>query len=227
MRPKSFYKFTSVETLLDKVFSLDYFIDAIPYHRASGTGPLVVVLGENASGKSFMRRVVNMFCQKNEIEFMGISMQGRRSISANPWLCFVYGDESCESTGTNSVGTVLTGITTCYGREAPHVIFWDEPDLGLSDSWAAGVGQKIAELGKKPPEHTKAAFVVTHSKALVEQLVPVNPHYVYLGQTSEHAPQTLDDWLKQPIRPRDPALLKKESFKRFKAIQKILDQIKP
>jgi hypothetical protein len=98
-----------------------------------------------------MRRIVHSFCHKNEVEFMGISMEGRRGISGSPWMCMVYGSEDYESTGCNSVGTVLTGITTCYGRESPHVIFWDEPDLGLSDSWAAGVGQKLAELGAKPP----------------------------------------------------------------------------
>jgi hypothetical protein len=68
---------------------------------------------------------------------------------------------------------------------------------------------------------------VTHSRALVEQLVPVKPHYIYLGQPSVKAPLTLEDWLQCPVRPRDPALLKQESFKRFKAIQKILDRAKP
>jgi hypothetical protein len=221
------YKFTSVRTLLDRAFELDYFPKVIPYHRADGSGPLVVILGENASGKSFMRRIVQLLCHKNEIEFMGISMEGRAKVSHAPWLAMVYGDESWQSTGCLSVSTVLSGINTCQGRDTPHVIFWDEPDLGLSDSWAAGVGQKICEFAATPPKHTTAAFVVTHNKALVEQLLPVNPYYVHLGKAPNDAPQTLSAWIKSPVKPRDPELLSKESHRRFKAIQAILDQAKP
>jgi hypothetical protein len=220
------YKFTSVSTLLDRVFALDYFPEIIPYHRAPGTGPLVVILGENASGKSFMRRLVQLICHKNEIEFMGISMEGRAKVSHTPWLCMVYGDESWQSTGCLSVNTVLGGINTCRSRDHAHVVFWDEPDIGLSDSWAAGVGQKLSELGKDPPKNTTAAFIVTHSRALVEQLVAVNPHYIHLGQPSNEAPQTLEEWLRRPIKPRDPSRLSDESHKRFKAIQKIIDRVK-
>jgi hypothetical protein len=187
------------------------------------------VVGDNASGKSFLRRILGLICKQasEKTEFMPISMEGRRHISYMPWLTFVYGDEETQATGVNSSDTVLSGISTSNSRESRHVIFWDEPDLGLSDSWAAGLGQKLAEFTRNPPAHLTGAFIVTHNKALVSQLLDVNPHYLHLGVDPEKAPKTLSEWFERPVKPRDIQELQVESRKRFKLIQKILDRVKP
>lgn len=227
------FKFSSPKTLLDRALRLDYFTPdeqgetAIPYHRVDGQGKLIVVVGDNASGKSFLRRIVQLLCQKNKIECIHLSMEGRRNIGMAPWLTFVYGDEGREATGVNSAGTIITGITTCQGREGKHVIFWDEPDIGLSDDWAAGSGQRICKFTQDSPKHTLAAIVVSHSRALVRELLPAKPFYLHLGVESEQAPPTLDAWLERPIVPRDPEELRGLSRKRFKAIQAILNTVKP
>jgi hypothetical protein len=224
------FRFKSAKKLLDHVFSLDYFQPdgnkppPIPFHRFDGKDPLVVMVGENASGKSFARRLVSAICRKAEVEAIHISMQGRAGPDFTGGMRgFIYGTEEWKSTGENSVGTVLGGIRTCRGREKPHVMFWDEPDLGLSDSWSAGVGVAIRDFVKAPGEHTKAIFVVTHSKALVGQLLDVEPHYVYFGD--EEAPKSLLHWIEQPAIPRDIEELPKLSHTRFKRIQKILDRV--
>ena len=222
------FKFSSPRTLLNHVLDLGYFCGdepAIPYHRVDGKGRLVVVVGDNASGKSFCRRIIQAMCQKNKIECIPISAEHRRKVSYMPWLTFVYGDEEYEATGVNSVGTVLQGINTCKARETNHVIFWDEPDLGLSDSWAAGVGQMLCEFAKDPPKHTVASFVVSHNKALVRELLPAEPFYLHLG--SKTAPATLEEWVEKRSPPRDPSKLPELSRKRFKAIQAVLDRSKP
>lgn len=229
----STYKFSSPATLLNRVLDLAYFHAdedgdlAIPFHRVDGKGRLVVIVGDNASGKSFFRRLVQLMCKKAEVECIPISAEGRRNIAYSPWLTFVYGDEEHEATGVNSTNTVLTGIRTCQGRDAKHVIFWDEPDLGLSDSWAAGVGQKLCAFAKDPPKHTVAAFVVSHNRALVRELLPSSPFYLHLGVSADEAPQTLQEWVERPCKPRDPDLLPEMSHKRFKMIQHILNRAKP
>lgn len=223
------YRVRSPKTLLNDLLELAYFDEdppAIPAHRVDGKGKLIVVVGDNASGKSFFRRIVQLWCQKAKVECMHISAEGRRNVSYAPWLTFVYGDEQHESTGVNSVGTVLAGIKTCQGRDTPHVIFWDEPDLGLGENWAAGIGQKICEFAKAAPKTTKAALVVTHSRDLVRELLPAQPFYLHLGMAPEEAPQTLQEWLDRPITPMDPALLQKRSRERYKAIQGILRRVK-
>jgi hypothetical protein len=225
------FGFKTAKKLLDHVLSLDYFHPGgkkpppIPYHRVDGKDPLVVIVGENASGKSFARRCVQAIASKNKVETIAISMERRAGADFTGGMRgFIYGTEEWKSTGENSVGTVLGGIRTCQGRDTPHVMFWDEPDLGLSDSWAAGVGAAIRKFVEKPPTHTRAVFVVTHSKPLVEQLVDFGPHYLYLGD--DDAPESLAHWLKTPAIPRDIELLGQLSHARFKRIQTILDRVK-
>lgn len=234
MPRKQTFQFKSPQDLIGHALSLDYFQEldgsvAIPAHFQEGTGPLVLVVGDNASGKSFFRRIVSAICAqaKEKTEMISISMEGRRSTGFYPWLALVYGDESWQSTGALSASTVTTGIKTSQGREGRHVLFWDEPDLGLSDAWASGVGRALAAFSKAPSSHLVSAFVVTHSKALVSQLLDSNPHYLHLGAPPEDAPRSLMEWFEAPVIPRDIEELGEASHKRFKAIQKILDHKKP
>lgn len=221
-------RFSTARGLLDHALELDYFVEddsgkvPIPWHRRNGEGNVVVVVGENASGKSFLRRILTALCREAKVEMMPISMEGRGG-EYGGLRGFIYGDESWQSTGENSSHTVLTGISTCKSRENPHVIFWDEPDLGLSDGWAAGMGIALREFANDTPKTTYGAFVVTHSRALVQELLPANPHYLHLG--SKDAPDTLEAWVNRPIVARPIEQLKEESHKRFKAIQKILNRV--
>lgn len=224
-------KFNNTKQLVERSLELDYFAEddpAIPYVWKPGKAdnPLVVVVGENAGGKSFFRRCVSAVCQdkENKIEVMPISMEARRTINYQPWLAMVYGDEAYEATGVNSIRIVLSGIRTCQGRETPHVIIWDEPDIGLSEGNAASVGKAIADFTKEPPKLTKASIVITHRKALVEQLLPIEPHYLYLGDAD--APPSLDTWLAAPPVVRPLEEVQDRARKRFKAIQKVLDAVK-
>lgn len=227
--------FADASTLLTRVLDLNYFVPnddgvtPIPYRRVEGRkgSSLVLFLGENASGKSFARRIVTAIARENEVECIHISMQSR---AADPMMSggirsFIYGTEDWQSTGENSVGTVLGGIRTCLGRETPHVMFWDEPDIGLSDSWAAGVGVAVHDFVGRLTENTKAVFVVTHSKPLVSQLVPLDPHVVFFGERKEQ-PESLQAWIDRPAVPRDIAMLGKASHRRFLLIEAILKRVR-
>jgi hypothetical protein len=228
-KPMSF-AFKTAKKLLDHVLDLDYFQPdgkqppPITYHRVTGRDPLVVMVGDNASGKSFARRLVCAVARKAEVEAIHISMERRAGGDVTGGMRgFIYGTEDWKSTGENSVGTVLGGIRTCQGREKPHVMFWDEPDIGLSDSWSAGMGLAIHKFVSEIPEHTKAVFVVTHSKPLIAQLLDLKPHYVYFGD--DDPPKTLQDWFERPVVARDIEQLGKLSHARFLRIQKILDRV--
>lgn len=112
----------------------------IPVTYLPGSGKLVLAVGGNASGKSFYRRIVQVVCKKTgDLECIHLSMEGRRSSS---FAGFIYGDEECHSTGQNSAYTMITALRTSKGREEPHVIFWDEPDFGLSESWSESMGSR-------------------------------------------------------------------------------------
>jgi len=158
---------------------------------------LAVIVGENANGKSFVRRVVKEAYQRLDMECIALSVQGRRQVAYNPMLVFVYGDEDTRSTGDNSVGTILGAMKTSAGREKPHAIFWDEPDLGLSEGWAACAGREIAAFLKKKPELLQGVFLVTHSRPMLRELRHLNPLFVYVGEDRQF--NSLDEWLDAPI----------------------------
>ena len=176
-----------------------------------------MVVGDNATGKSLFRRLVCQLTREAGYEPIHISMQGRTTEHFS--RAFIYGAEDWESTGQISAHTVTLGIKTCQDRTNKHVIFWDEPNLGLSDSWSAGMGVAFRDFAMKLPEHTVAAFVVTHSKALLKQLVPAKPHYVAFGV---NAPASLEEWLDHDPPPRDIEQLGEESHTLFKRISKVL-----
>ena len=85
--------------------------------------PLVVIVGENAGGKSFLRRIITIGYRRLDVELIHISMEGRRNVSYNPIMVMVYGGEDQESTGANPANTVLGAISTSKKREKPHAIF--------------------------------------------------------------------------------------------------------
>ena len=181
---------------------------------------LCLLIGDNATGKSLFRRIVGAWCSKDynrntgkgtRIEMIGLSMQDRAGGQMGIAHAFVYGDEFTNATGVNTGHTVTTAITTAEGRDSANVVFWDEPDTGLSDAYAADVGRRIAAFAKKPPPHTRASFVVTHRKALVEQLLKAKPHVLFFG---ENAPKTVEEYLTRPVEPADI----EELYKRGRAL---------
>lgn len=225
----------TLDGILDYTRDLRYFHPedgepaAIPLHYVPGKVPLVLIIGPNAGGKSFLRRIVGQVCRmvKPRIEFMGVSMEfrtGQGAHAGNTARAFVFGDEGWESTGAISAQTVTVGIKTCLERTTPHVVFWDEPDIGLSEGYSRGVGQAIAKLARAATAHTVGVFVVTHSKPLVREMVALEPHYMHVG--SETAPPTLQAWLDTEAEALDIDTLKDASHVRFQRIQKILNDKK-
>ena len=223
---KTARKELKAKTLLTEVLRMKFFQGedpAIPHLLVPSKSRVTLLLGENASGKSFIRRLVHAMCSKHKVECIPLSMEGR-SAAGVPWKGLIYGAEEYRSTGENSVSTVGTAFRTAEKRADPHVLFFDEPDIGLSDSWAAGLGQKMARFCRKLPALTTAVYVVTHSRPLVEQLVAVKPNYLHVGTPTQEAPQSLQEWLSRPILPRDPEELKELSHQRFQKIQALLQK---
>jgi len=215
---------TDALSLVRECLTVDYFRPwdgkiAIPASFIPGKGKLLVAVGDNATGKSFFRRIVQSVCKRTGIECIHLSMEARRNIAYNPGLAFVYGSEDYQSTGVNSANTVLGAIQTSKDRENRHVIFWDEPDIGLSDDWSASAGVEIKAFMEAAPGPLVAAVVVTHNKALLRQLLPLNPHFLHFG---EDPPTSLSEWLEKPIRIRPLSELEEEGHRRFRLIQSIL-----
>lgn len=176
----------------------------------------VLITGENATGKSFLRKLYHSVMKKEKIEVIHLSQQGRSSSGIVHGM--VYGDESCNSTGYLTSRLITTGISTCRKRETPHYIIWDEPDIGLSEGYAGGVGIKIREFIENIPELTKGVVVISHNKALVRQLLPVKPSHLRLGGCPD-----LTTWLSTLSEPIDIESLENRNRIIYKEIQEIIN----
>lgn len=184
---------------------------------------LVVVLGDNASGKSLVRRELEALCDKQEVKFFDLSMEHR---SKDPWeRSDAYGDEEVMSTGMISASSVCRTLSSSKTLKQQHVVFMDEPDVGLSDEVAAGLGQEILQFAQQ--EHRRQAskltalVVVTHRQALLSQWQEAKPVAVFVGD-NDTKPKSLTDWLNRKIVPRSPRSVIQEGVNRFSAVSDYL-----
>lgn len=186
-----------------------------------GSGPVCLVLGDNASGKSLVRRLLTAELRKRGAEPIPLSMEGRAGPDFTGGMKgWIYGDEDWKSTGHNSAATAETAGRTSRGRTKAHALLMDEPDTGLSERWARSMGRELAKLAADPPPHLAGLFLTTHRVALVRELEAssVRPHAVLVG---EGWPATLDDWLAGD--PRDPEPLAALGERGMALFRKIAD----
>lgn len=192
--PKNLTMTTLIEWVLERRLLAE---GLLTVRYTAGVGPLCLVLGDNASGKSFVRRLVSAGAREHGAEPIPLSMEGRTGMYMKS---MVYGGEEEMSTGYNSANTVKTMMSTSRSREKPHTVFLDEPDTGLSDRWARSMGRVLAEfLEFTEDSHLVGLFLTTHRAALVREVLHLHPHVLLVG---EGWPQTLDDWLAGD--PREP-----------------------
>lgn len=210
------------DVLSTRFFQLNHEYDNTPAIEAvldPGESRLVLITGDNATGKSFLRRLITSALRQENIECMHLSQQGRSESGIQ--RAFLYGDEECQSTGYISSYGIRKGIQTCQGRTNKHVLWLDEPDLGLSDEYAAGAGIEIKDFILKIPELTFCVFLVTHSKAMVKELLPCKPWHLRLGGCLE-----LTSWLNREIKPKSLADLKEYQHKKSQRISEIMNRKK-
>lgn len=213
-KPQLDCRVSSTREFLEDVLKLRFFSEGVmTCAYEPGDSKLVLVTGENATGKSFLRRVIGVALREHKIESIALSMQFRSAGGIE--RCFVYGDESNNATGSLSANSVLGAITTSRGRDTKHAIVWDEPDVGLSDNYAAGAAEEILEFANDPPEKLLFAMVTTHRLAMLERLAVGKPHHIRLGDE-----KTLKQVLAAKIKPTRLSELRDRNHKLFLAISK-------
>lgn len=189
----------------------------IPWVWQKGRDPLVLVLGGNAAGKSFFRRRMSHYLAQqkghNQIDrFVHLSM-GSRTGAEGDQRGFervgLYGSERDQSTGTLSVRSLTSQLAEVLNKPKRQpllkwqamrtVLFWDEPDLGLSKGAALGMGETLRSWIAQRPPHVRMVFVATHSPEIVQALWALRPHYLFLGDM--RGPPDIRSWLESQKNP--------------------------
>ncbi len=176
-----------------------------------GDDRLLTVVGDNTSGKSVFRRALSQFTRKQGVEVMHFSPEGKAQGGIVGSM--IYGTEEDQSTGCNSAKTILKALGTARGRENEHIIIFDEPDIGLSDEYAAGAGIEIREFCKNSPDKTLLVVVISHRCCLMRELQRINPSHLSFG-----AKMDLHEWLNREIVPKNLHLLRQADKNMFSAI---------
>lgn len=176
---------------------------------------LLVITGENASGKSVIRRILQELARDQKVEPIAISPELRQT--GGLVTAFVYGDESTTASGDIAGGVIIGAINTSRKRTQPHIIILDEPDMGMSDNLAAGAAQELIEFCQDPPEHLGFVAVITHRKAMLSELFAGNAAHLRVGDAL-----TCAEVLAQPVTPVRPAEVRERGHTLFRAIQQLL-----
>lgn len=207
---------SSTKAFMEDLLTLNFFEEIqATLEPGASKSKLVLITGENATGKSFVRRVISSFLRQEKIEFISLSMQGRTE--SGVIKSFIYGDESNSSTGDLSGHVIAMAIKTSLSRDAEnrrHAIAWDEPDVGLSDNYAAGAADEILEFMTKPPKSLAFAVLTTHRKSMLERFVAARPHHLRLGDT-----KTLEQMLAEPIVPKRLDELNERSLQTYRRLR--------
>lgn len=145
-----------------------------------GQGNLLLITGDNASGKSLVSRLFASWCRKHT-KFECIHCSMHRRTAGGIERAFMYGDESWESTGAISVNNIKGATNTCRGRDSDHVLIFDEPDIGLAEAYQRAMGEYFRQFTETLPAHTRALVIITHSRGILKELIELSPHHLRVG----------------------------------------------
>lgn len=148
---------------------------------------LVVVTGENASGKSFFVRVAAEVLRQRGKLPVSVSIRERTGAGGDGMRkVMMFGDEAEQSTGATSVKVIETAFRN-LDRPQGSVLIVDEPELGLSEGYARALGNYLAQQSRQIPKACLGVIVVSHSRPLVEGLME------HAGRTPTHVSVSADE----------------------------------
>jgi hypothetical protein len=204
-----------------------WFTNESPFrlHYVETDSKVCIITGQNASGKSFLRKILNARHQDDNIEYIHLSQCGRSS-SSGLMRAMIYGSEEEDSTGYISVKAIRGAIRTGTARTKPFALMLDEPEIGCSEELALSLSHKLVN---EIPNMLKleTLYINTHSRNIVNPLLALNPGYVHLYSADDELKYpTIQSWLEREIEPIDVDLLYENANKKYTAVSKLIDNRK-
>lgn len=191
----------TARSLVEESFLLSHEDFPFSYHFEAGDGRVVILAGDNSSGKSLLGQVIAAKAHiVHQVSPMVASMARRTAEGMG--RAIIYEDEQYHPTGRTSVSVALKALcnlSTRLEEEGAGLAILDEPDIGLSEGFAYAFGEKMAAMiNALPQEGAWGALIISHSRQLAQGLVDHlarRPTFVHTGE-----PKTLDAWLAETPR---------------------------
>jgi len=177
---------------------------------------VLVVVGSNASGKSFLRRYVTATLHEKKIEVIALSHELRTK--GGMMAALVYGDEAWQSTGAITAQTFISGVRTVRGRTAPCVAIWDEPEIGMGEELQTGCADWLFSQLRDWPPQLQGIIVMTHSRIWARRAMDF-PKARFLSLDGH---RKVEGWLGREVKPVDPEDLSKMAVEKFRRLNKLL-----
>jgi hypothetical protein len=191
---------------------------------------VLLIAGDNASGKSLMIRMLASSLNEDKIEPLQVSMKYRTMAGVHRAFMFGPLGDGKDSTGNISLAAIRGALGAAENRNSPCWVMLDEPDTGLADGYCAAMGTYLANFGNRVPLNAcQGMSVVTHSRKLVSSMLftlEKTPHFLCFSDYKDQE-DLLQAWLEdERDRSIDDLLaLSGSSTALFRSIEKKLNEL--
>lgn len=154
-----------------------------------GSCRVAIIYGDNASGKSYIARLIETEYRKSEIPSRSVSVKNRTSGGIESSL--IFGREGRQSTGATSLKVMNKALNSAEQDRYRSLLVLDEPNLGLSKRYSRALGihlaQRIEEMEKLD------IVIVSHDEQFIKTLLDnLTETPTTLGINTK---LSLNDWL--------------------------------
>jgi predicted ATPase len=172
------------------------------------TGKVTILTGGNGSGKSFIRKQMQLICKEDSIPCWAVSMDQRAGFDSNGTGMMVF-SRDCEwlPTSVNTLDRMRDFGTKTRGTFG----ILDEIELGMSEESQYGVALYINKQLEEFRKNNKGLLIITHSKYIAR--------YVDADEFINIEGMTKQEWLDREIVPTDFDSLDRDSSELFRALQ--------
>lgn len=201
---------------------------AASFEEGDPDSRVLLIAGDNASGKSFLVRVLAAKLNEAKVEPVQVSMRYRTMSGLHRSFMYGAGGDAEDSTGNVSLIALRGALRTVENRQTPSWLMLDEPDTGLAEGYCGALGTYLADFGNRMPVSRCEGFtVVTHSRRLVSSMLfslKKKPHFLCFSDYA--ADDLLEAWLEDG---RDRTVeellgLGETSITRFRQINRLLQE---
>ncbi len=187
---------------------------------------ILVVTGENASGKSLafliLNNLVRSFGKEEKIDVLVMDIGMGRRTKSGIEKAFMFGDEHLDSTGNISIKVMQTGVENSRSKDTYHYLMLDEPDIGVGEGYHSAIGQFLSEFASTLPEKCLGLIVATHSRKITAKLLDAGASSLRLGSDLRE----VREWVEHGDIEKsldELTALKSISLERFRGVSKMLN----